>query len=200
VLTPFLVVFAGLPLIGRSLPAYDERAFLMTLPLILLAWGWGLNQSEQAIGLRWTTWFLAALLLLPSFFTLDTYFTRFNKSPEGALALSIAAQAQPGDCVAADRAAYSAAIASQYYLPNLPLLVHTGTAAPVFLSQFSLLHTAPKSPEVGLEAFDACRRVWVVWRGTAQPSFLPVLFARFPTTLQQLPQPPGPFNARLIGP
>jgi hypothetical protein len=176
-----LLAFGLLPLLGRPVPAYDERAFLMLLPSALAAFGIGVAPCLKHWAGRVLVAALIVILGLASLSGLSNYFGTFVKSPEGELVETMAPRIQAGDQAITNVDAYSMDAALRFYRPDLP--VHR--YFPGEEGQHTLVYSPPMlriqwehRQETELAKLSLGERLWVMWR-SAPPPFYEELLAQY---------------------
>lgn len=165
-----LMAVAGviMPAMGRPTPPFDERVFLVTLPSALLCVAIGVVQFARWRVGRVVAVVLVVFLCVSSWVSLRQYFFGgFLKSPEGSLAIQVAAEMRAGDVALVDWRAYSVDVALRFYAPALPIYRQRGAGAErrLFWSQTPILRGyLPSSPAIALEQVPLGSRVWVIER------------------------------------
>ena len=194
-----LVAFILLPIIGKTPPQHDERAFLMILPSILMSFGIGISQFTENWRDRITLGVLIAVFTIASFSSLAKYFNNFSKSLEGEIAEKIILQIKRGDCVITNHDAYSPDAALRYYKNDLPVYrFYSKQNGRYYFTPASsiLLLDQGHEPKTLIELNDItdCNRLWIVKR-SAELAFLESLSSQYITREEFFL---GPFQTLLM--
>jgi len=193
----FVVTFLILPLVGMQAPAYDERAFLMLLPSIIIIISIGIQNMMDRKSGQLIAVILTVMICTSSFVSLFNYFFHFSKSPEGQLAKLISTAANHDDKVITHIDAYSVEAALRFYSPELRIYrFQRENNGYLFVIRDPSILIINQSTQNEIEFSQQIQnnRFWFIHR-SSNPSYLESLLNEY-EVLENLSV--APFNALLL--